>query len=118
LDAVFGIVTLIFMVLAVIQVAFALYGRNVVAASAHEGARAAVELGRDVSDAQVIARRTVERATGRLVTSLDVNTTVVDSGDRSMVRVVVDGTLRPFGPVPFPIHVSSAATAALPQEDL
>jgi Flp pilus assembly protein TadG len=113
LEAVFGIVMLLVLVLGVLEVAFALYARNVVAASAHEGARAAIEVGRGPADAARVARSTVERAAGNLVENLEVATTVSGGPGRSL-RVTVTGSLRPFGPVPIPVHVSSSATVALP----
>lgn len=108
---------LLVMVLGVVEVAFALYARNVVAAAAHEGARAAIEVGRDPQDAAVTARSTVEHSAGGLVTDLQV-TTAVSAGEHPQIRVVVSGVLKPFGPVPLPLHFSSTATARLPERDL
>jgi hypothetical protein len=116
-EAVFGLVMLIVMVLGVVEIAFALYARNVVAASAHEGARAAAEVGRTPADAAATARSTVEHAAGGLVRDLQV-ATVVGAGDRPELRVTVTGALKPFGPVPFPMHFRSVATVSLPERDL
>ncbi|MEA2499585.1 MAG: hypothetical protein QOH26_1990, partial [Actinomycetota bacterium] len=110
------IVTLLVMTLAVLEVALALYGRNVVASSAHEATRAAIERGRGPGDAAAVARSTVERAAGRLVTDLEVKTTIVESDSRRFLQVIVTGRLRGFGPVPIPIHLSSTSTAAFPPE--
>ena len=102
-----------FLVLGVIEVAFALYGRNVVLASAHEGARAAVELGRDPGEAAAIAEQTVRRATGSLVEDLQVNVSTHRLAGASIVSVRVTGVVDAFGPVPFPIHVDTVARAAM-----
>ena len=98
--------------LGVIEVAFALYGRNVIVASAHEGARAAIEFDRAPEDAARVARETVARATGSLVDDLDVDVEVEDVGDRSVVHVRVSGRLRGWGPVPLPLIVSGNATVS------
>lgn len=108
-ESIFAIVFLMFLVLGVIEVAFALYARNVVAASAHEGARAAIELGRDESDALAIARDTVRRAAGGLVDDLQVDADARRVGDLLLVTVKVGGTLRAFGPVPIPVPLSAVA---------
>lgn len=108
-ESVMAMVVLMFLVLGTIEVAFALYARNVVAAAAHEGARAAAELGRTSSDATSIARATIERSAGGLVRDLRVQTSVT-GGARAVVRVRVSGMLRPFGPVPLPIPLRGEAT--------
>ena len=102
---------LLFLFLSVVEVTFALYGRNVVAASAHEGARAAVELGRNPSDAVAVARRTVMGAAGGLVEGLRVGVTLQTVGTRSLVRVRVTGRLKSFGPVPLPLPIDTVATS-------
>jgi Flp pilus assembly protein TadG len=108
-ETIFAIVFLMLLVLGVLQVAFALYVRNVVASSAHEGARAAIELGRDPASARSIARDVVARSAGGLVRDLDVDTAVGRSSNGSVVRVLVTGSLTPFGP--FPISIPFATTA-------
>lgn len=112
IESIFAIVVLLFLTLSVIQVAFALYGRNVIAASAHEGARAAIELGRGPDDAATVAIRTVRSSTGGLVDDLAVDVEVNDSTQRSVVTVRVSGVLEAWGPVPLPIPVVVHATAA------
>jgi Flp pilus assembly protein TadG len=107
-ESVMAIFVLVFLVLGTIEVAFALYARNVVGASAHEGARAAAELGRSASDARAIARATVIRSAGGLVRNLRVSTTVTP-GAPSVIRVRVSGMLEPFGPVPLPIPLHGLA---------
>jgi Flp pilus assembly protein TadG len=99
-----------FLVLGTIEVAFALYARNVVGAAAHEGARAAAELGRTPHDATSIARAAVVASAGGLVRDLRVDTSVASAGTRSIVRVRVSGILRSFGPVPLPVPLRAAAT--------
>jgi hypothetical protein len=102
---------LLFMVLSVVQVAFALYGRNVVASSAHEGVRAAVEYGTDPQEASVVAARTVRSAAGGLVDDLAVDVTVQEAAETSIVQVRVRAVLDSFGPVPMPLPVSASATS-------
>lgn len=108
----FAIVFLILLSLGVIQVGLTLYARNVVISAAHEGARAAVELGRRTSDASEAARRMVERAAGGVVDDLSVSTSTIEAGGRLFVRVMVAGRLDVPGPVPVSIPVRTAATAA------
>ncbi|MEA2446535.1 MAG: hypothetical protein QOK47_172 [Actinomycetota bacterium] len=111
-ETVFALTFVLLLVLGVIEVAFALYGRNVVMASAHEGARAAVEYGRSSEEAEAIARDTVRRAAGSLVDDLQVSVSIGDQLGVSTVQVRVQGTVDAFGPVPFPMSVDSVATAA------
>lgn len=109
-ETIFAIVILLVLALGAIEVAFALYARNVVAASAHEGARAALERGRTPQDAALVARRAVELSAGSLVVGLHVVTQVRRAGGESSVRVRVTGVMRTLGPVPVPIPLSSTAT--------
>jgi hypothetical protein len=104
-------VILMLLVLGVIEVALALYGRNVLISSAHEGARAAVEIGRDPHEADGIARRTVETAAGGLINDLKISVTERRVGSVSVIRVNVSGVVDGFGPVPLPLRVSTKATA-------
>lgn len=105
-----AIVVLMFLVLGTVEVAFALYARNVVGAAAHEGARAAAELGRTSDDAASIARAAVVRSAGGLVRDLRVRTAVTRAGTRAVVRVRVSGMLEPFGTVPLPVPLDALAT--------
>jgi Flp pilus assembly protein TadG len=109
-ESVFSIALLMLMVLGVVEIAFTLYARNVIAASAHEGARAAVERGRTAAEARAIAEDTVRRSAGGLVDDLAVEVTTRPAADRAVVNVVVSGTVRPFGPVPLPLRLRSQAT--------
>jgi Flp pilus assembly protein TadG len=111
IEAVFSIVLLLVLVFGLIQVAFVLYGRNVVMSSAHEGARSAVELGSDTADAAIAAENTVRSAAGRLVEDLDVDVAVTHNGARAIVTVSVSGSLDAFGPVPVAVPVSVSATS-------
>ena len=110
IEATFALLLLLFLVLGAIEVAFALYGRNVVLASAHEGARAAVELGRTEAEAVVLARDTVDRAAGGVVDRLSVDVSVARA-DVMIVEVQVRGVVDAWGPIPFPLPVTANATA-------
>jgi hypothetical protein len=111
LEVVVAMFLLTFLVLGVTEVAFALYARNVVAASAHEGARAAVELGRSPGDAAGVARETVEKAAGGVVDDLHVAVSTRDVGEVEIIHVSVEATLQPFGPIPLPMRVDTSSTA-------
>jgi Flp pilus assembly protein TadG len=110
-ESLFAIVVLLLLVTGVIQIALGLYARNVVAASAHEGARAAIERGRTAEEASVIARDTVNSAAGGLVAGLRVDVSSQSVGERQLVVVTVAGRVRPLGPVPVTMHLSTSATA-------
>lgn len=112
IEATFAIVLLMLLALGVIQVGLVLYARNVVAASAHEGARAAIERGTSRSDAAAIAQDVVRRASGSLVDDLDVQVGADERGDELIVVVRVSGVVTDLGPIPFPVPLSSTATAA------
>lgn len=112
LETVFAIAFLLLLVLGAIEVVWALYGRNVLMSSAHEGARAALELGRSSSDAVTIATRSIEQSAGALVDDLDVGVSTETLDGRSTVRVEVSGVLAPWGPIPMPLPVKTAATVS------
>jgi Flp pilus assembly protein TadG len=111
LELTFAIVFLMLLSLGAIQVGLTLYARNVVLSAAHEGARAAVELGRETSDASETARRYVERAAGGVVDDLRVATSTIETRGRLFARVMVTGRLDVLGPVPVSIPVRTTATA-------
>ena len=111
LESIFALLLLLMLVLGAIQVAFVLYARNVVAASAHEGARAAVELGRGAEDASMVASEVVRSSAGGLVEQMEVAVSVQALGDLSIVRVRLTGRLKSFGVVPIRIPVGSVATS-------
>lgn len=109
----FAIVLLMTLALGVVQVALTLYAGNVLTASAHEGARAALERGRSSEDAAEVARDVVKRATGRLIDDLKVDVATSQVGTRRFVSVRVKGIVNELGPVPLPIPMSSVATAQI-----
>jgi Flp pilus assembly protein TadG len=111
LESIFALLLLLMLVLGAIQVAFVLYARNVVAASAHEGARAGVELGRSVEDARMVASEVVRSSADGLVEQMEVAVSVQALGDLTIVRVRVTGRLKSFGVVPIRIPVGSVATS-------
>jgi Flp pilus assembly protein TadG len=111
LELTFAIVFLMLLSLGAIQVGLTLYARNVVLSAAHEGARAAVELGRQTSDASETARRYVERVAGGVVDDLRVSTSTIETRGRLFTRVMVTGRLDVPGPVPVSIPVRTTATA-------
>ena len=112
METVFSILFLMLLVLGTIEVALSLYGRNVVAAAAHEGARSALEVGADPGSASAIARETVQRASGDLVHGLRVQVITQKAGIVSYVQVRVKGWLNLFGPVSLPVPVSATATVS------
>lgn len=110
-EAVFSMVLILVLALGIVEVALALYGRNVVAASAHEGARRAVELGRSAEEASALARSTVERSAGGLVNHMRVAVQTTPADERATVTVRVTGLLDVPGPLPALIPVTATATA-------
>jgi Flp pilus assembly protein TadG len=110
-ESIFALVFVIVLMLGVVQVAFLLYARNVVAASAHEGVRAVVERGASATDAQSIAGRTVRESAGGLVNNLSVAVDLRPGGELERVTVVVSGRVKSFGPVPFPVAIRSSASS-------
>lgn len=110
-ESIFAIVFLMLFTLGILQLALVLYGRNVVIASAHEGARAAVERGRSAEDAIVVAQRTVRSAAGGLVDDLRIDVESAQTGNESLLRVRLTGKLRVLGPLSLPIPVEATATS-------
>ncbi len=110
-ETVFAIVMLMVLALSAIEIAFVLYGRNVVMASAHEGARVAVELGGSASEAEALARATAARSAGDLIGDLQVEVRSARSATATVVKVRVAGRLKAIGPVPIPLRVTATATA-------
>jgi hypothetical protein len=111
-ETVFAVVFVMLLLVSVVEVAFALYARNILMASAHEGVRAVVERGAEDADASTIAREVVEQSVGGLVDSFRVGVRERISESRSEVTVTVLGRIRAFGPIPLPIEVTGQATAA------
>lgn len=110
-ESVFSMFFLMFLVVGIIQVALTLYGRNVVAAAAHEGARSAIEVGGDPASAAIVAEQTIRQSAGGVADGIVVETTVERSRDRVAVQVRVSGTLRAFGPLPVSLPIASVASA-------
>ena len=111
LESVFAIVMLVVLTLGALQVAFTLYARNVLAAAAHEGARAVVERGAVAGDALRVATAVIERAAGGLVDDVRVELSAGGRGPRTVLTVHVRGTTAPFGPVPVTLPLSASATS-------
>jgi TadE-like protein len=111
-ETVFSMLFLMLLILGTIEVGLALYGRDVVAAAAHEAARSALPLGAQPAAASQLARRTVRRSSGGLVRELKIGVTTQTVGAASYVQVRVSGWLRLTGPVPLPIPVSAVATVS------
>jgi Flp pilus assembly protein TadG len=107
-------VLLTFLTLGIVEIALVLYGRNVVAAAAHEGARAAVT--GQATDGEETARGVIERAVGGLVDNLQVDVSQINLGHGSKVVVQVRGTLRTRGPIGIPIPVSIVASSFVPPD--
>ena len=110
-ESIFAIVFLILLSLGVVQLALTLYGRNVVIASAHEGARAATELGRSEQEAEAIALRTTRAATGSLVDDLEIDVLTEPVGEDDLITVRLRGRLAAVGPVPITIPVDVQASS-------
>ena len=110
-ESIFAIVFLMLLSLGVAQVALTLYGRNVVIASAHEGARAATELGRSEQEAEAIALRTTRSATGSLVDDLEIDVLTEPVGEDDLITVRLRGRLAAVGPVPITIPVEVQASS-------
>jgi hypothetical protein len=110
-ESIFAIVFLMMLSLGVAQLALTLYGRNVVIASAHEGARAATELGRSEDEAEAIAQRTTRSATGSLVDDLDIEVFTEPVGNDTRITVRLQGRLVAIGPVPISVPVEAQASS-------
>lgn len=114
--SIFGIVFVMMLVLGVVQVGLTLYARNVVAAAAHEGARAAIERGRAAHEAGAIARAVVDDSAGGIVRDLHVDPSFSTVGERHVVSVRVSGRLVPFGLLPVSLGIERTASLSRPQE--
>ena len=110
-ESIFAIVFLMLLSLGVAQLALTLYGRNVVIASAHEGARAATELGRSEQEAEAIALRTTRSASGSLVDDLEIEVLTEPVGEDDLITVRLRGRLAAIGPVPITIPVEVQASS-------
>lgn len=110
-ESIFAIVFLMILSLGVAQLALTLYGRNVVIASAHEGARAATELGRSEEEAEAIALRTTRSATGSLIDHLEIEVLTEPVGEDTRITVRLHGRLAAIGPVPVSVPVEAQASS-------
>jgi hypothetical protein len=110
-ESVFAVVFLAFVTVALVQVALSLYARNVVVAAAHEGARAAVEVGRDPQEGRAVALRTVSAAAGGLLDDLAIGVSHRVVAEREAFTVSVSGRIRRVGPIPFALPVAVRGTA-------
>lgn len=111
-----ALLLLMVLTLGIAQVSFTLYAKNVLASSAHEGARAAAENGRSLDDARLIATEVIRRATGKMAELLRVNVDhapVLGGGESVQVEVLAE--LRPWGVVPFSIPMTARAEVMNPR---
>ena len=108
----------LFLALGVVLTALVLYGRNVVISSAHEGARAGIEIGRNPVDAANAARATVEESASGVVDDLVVDVSLTGSQDHPVMNVHVAARLDALGPIPVEIPVESTVTAPLEKDSL
>lgn len=112
MESIAAMLLLLVLVLGTIEVAFLLYARNVVRASAHEGARTALELGRTPAEASLVAERTVRRAVGGMVKEMEVLTNTRSAEGSSFVSVSVQAEIRAFGPIPIPLRMDAVANVS------
>jgi Flp pilus assembly protein TadG len=113
-ESVFAISLVLFLALGIIQVALMLYARNVVMASAHEGARAAVELGRSLEEAELVAGDAISDAVGGLTADIDVEVEAVALEEQDRFEVIVRASLKDVGIIPLPITVTARASSSRP----
>lgn len=113
-ESVFAISLVLLLALGIVQIALTLYARNVVLASAHEGARAAVELGRSLEEAEQIAAAAVSDAVGGLTTDVEVDVGAVTFDKQDRFEVVVRASLKDVGIIPLPISVTARASSSRP----
>jgi Flp pilus assembly protein TadG len=110
-ESVGAILFLTLLMMGVVHVGLVLYARNVLAASAHEGARAGLELGRTEAEAQQVARVVVRRAAGRAVRDLQVSSSTDAVGSSNLFTVQVSG--RAASSVLFPSLGRISVTASV-----
>jgi len=118
LHAVFGIAIMMILTLGAIQVALAVYSGNVVRASAHEAARAAIEVDGSPDDARRAAAEVLRRSARNLVDDASISIARRDRGAGSVVIVEVRARHKTPGLVPltFPIRArASALVEELPE---
>ena len=118
LGSVFAIVLLMLLTLGTMQVAFLLYARNMLLASAHEAARVAIERGVGDIDAKAHASQAVEGAVGGMVEAIRIEVERGGSPVQQTVVVVIRASVRPTGPVPIEVPVRAVARLSAPAEPL
>ena len=96
----------------VVQVALTLHAANVVRASAHEAARAAVGFHSTETDARRAALDLVRGAAGGIVDGLRVRVAIEERATDLLVRVQVSGKLQAVGPIPVALPVAATSTAS------
>lgn len=109
LETIFGVVLLMVIAVGSIQVALLLYSRNLVQASAHEAARAALVKGLDDDEARTIAGRVVHRSLSPVTRDIEVALERSRTGSQMVVSVQVRAVAEPSGPIPIAVPVYSAA---------
>lgn len=97
--------------LATVQLALALYGANILRASAHEAARAVIEHRSEPAVARGTALDLVRRSAGGVLDDLDVDVSRRNAGTAVVVRVLVTAKLGAVGPIPIRLPMSAVATA-------
>ena len=96
----------------VMQVVLTLYGANMLRASAHEAARAAVARHSTGTDARRAAIDLVRAAAGGIVDGLRVRIAIDERTTHRLVRVHVSGKLVAPGPIPVAVPITATATAS------
>lgn len=118
LETIFGMVLLFVVTLGVIQIALLLYARNVVHASAHEAARAAIERGVHAREAPVVAADAARAAIGGIARDVRVKFERRRLAQRDVVTVQIVAQVAPTGPVPLSVTMRGLATIATTAEPL
>lgn len=96
--------------LATAQLAVALYGTNILRASAHEAARALIEHRSVPTEARRIALDLVRHSAGGVVNDLDIDISRRSGGVAVVVRVRVTGEIEAVGPIPLPVSAAATVT--------
>lgn len=109
LESIFAVALLMIVALGVIQIALLLFARNMVQASAHEAARAAIERGLAPDAASETARRVATASMGSMARRLDIATERRRIGTQEVVTVRVTAILEPAGPIPIAPAVVATA---------
>lgn len=116
LESVFAIALVMATAVGAIQVALLLYARNVVQASAHEAARAALERGVSDEEARIVAMRMASTSIGKMARDVAVELDQRRVGRRDIVTVRVAASLVPTGPLPVSVEARGVATVGTAAE--